>query len=268
MVKNGPIWKALSIPFYPGDGWRRHGRDCKVPSATSVPNVPMEDEEPEGWSEDFELDEESAKDPEIWSAANIHQLTKYGIGYFTSNYDQYTGDNWSHELWLAEIQKRFIESCLSDAFNATENRRLLADRMFEILKSSELEEMTRFQILFAFYPDSVYEEMSNEKSPKREFFDEILSWAEQYEGEGLVAIYADVILSMDNGHWKHASDLLIKEINSIDDALAVNMLMNILCHTFGFFSFEWGRTGVHPDQGLDSIDNIRSIVNTELEWAP
>ena len=71
---------------------------------------------------------------------------------------------------------------------------------------------------------------------------------------------------MEDRDWKTASDLIIEEINSYDDAFTVNMLMNILCHTFMFFALQWEKTGVSPEYGLDSIDNIRSIVNTKLEW--
>ena len=38
--------------------------------------------------------------------------------------------------------------------------------------------------------------MSGKISPKREFFDEIMYWAEQSDGEGLIGIYADVILDI------------------------------------------------------------------------
>ncbi|MBT3846944.1 MAG: hypothetical protein HOF57_03610 [Euryarchaeota archaeon] len=268
MVKNGSNWRAFSIPIFPRDNWRKHGIDCKISNDSSIPNVPLENKEPDGWPNDFELDGESVKDPGTWSGANIQQLTKYGIGHFLSNFDEYTGDNWNFDIWLAEINKRFIESCFSENLDGKENSRLLADRMFEVLKTSNLEGITRFQMLFAFYPDSFFEEMSTEISPKREFFDEIIYWAEQYDGEGLIGIYADVIYSMDNGDWKTASNLLIEEINSNDDAFTVNMLMNILCHTFTFFALEWGKSGVSPEYGLDSIDNIRSIVNTKLEWTP
>jgi hypothetical protein len=257
MVKNGPIWTALSIPNFPGDKWRKHIIQCHVTNDTSIPNVPLEDKESSGWLNDFELDGESVKDPGTWSGANIEQLTKYGIEYFLSNFDEYTGDNWNFDIWLAEINKRFIESCNSETLEGKEKSRLLADRMFEVLKNTDLEDDIRFQMLFAFYPDFVFEKMSGKKSPKREFYDEIMYWAEQYDGEGLIGIYADVISSMEDGDRKTASDLIIEEINSNDDAFTVNMLMNILCHTFEFFALKWGKTGVSPEHGLDSIDNIR-----------
>jgi len=270
MVKNGSRWKALSIPLYPGDGFKAHsGINCGSPMTGSVPDVTLEDRGPEGWPSWFILDEESVKDESVWDAANIHQLTDIGIDFFLESFDEYTGDNWSHDFWLAEVHKRFIESCLTNGTLSEERRRLLADRMFQVLQRAELEEWDRFQILFSFYPDYVFEERSGERSPKREFFDEVICWSEQYEGDGLLGIYARAIRNLESGDWRYASDLIIEEINSEelnDDALSVNMLMNILCHTFEFFAFEWGRTGVSPSH-LDTVDSIRSIVNTDLEWA-
>ena len=219
-----------------------------------------------GWLQGFVLDEENILDPSVWESASYEELTSIGIEDFQHN-------DWEWEVWLDEVRRRFSkikQNHPNQKYSPVNTiyRMQAAERLIEVLSNSELDKNFRLEIaLFEFDPHrSLVDLFSFPPSSNEEFWDDMVIWAEGMVDEyGLIAIYSEFLLLIHEGERRESVNFLIERINRSDNRYEVNMMMTMLCHNFAFFAFEWGKTGVDPYDG-DTIENIRRIVNTDVEY--
>lgn len=234
------------------------------------------------WREGIEINRETAEDNGIWDAASYDELTRFGIEDFIKN-------DWNPHIWIKELIHRFTKLPVSEPkyqkFGLGGYRKMIrgpkyeytrprnhvgrfqvAERLFEIILEPEIEKYVKFKIIMIFQPSKTEDDWGSPSRNTQHWWEHLVEWAEDNEEkDGIVGEYAHLLLLLEEDSKEEFVNRIIEYINISNDTRDVNILMSLLCGNIPFFALQWASTGKDLENG-DSIENIRQIINTDLEY--